>query len=140
MPDTPKFFYLSFLLLLNIYCIIVTMRFRLIKNTGRHLLPKVYINPNDFLSEPSYSGKIKVSVRKITSTFSLSSGVAQQISEHVGKNGNRLGWFYHRKVSDDPNVWLETENYILTVREKKILLSDTDWLNDSKMDALKVDW
>ena len=58
---------------------------RLIKKTGRHLLTKVYINPNDFLPEPSNNGKIKVNVRKITSTFTLSSGVARQISEHVAK-------------------------------------------------------
>ena len=55
------------------------------------------------------------------------------------RSGNRLGRFYHRKVSDDPNVCLETKNYILTVREKKILLSDTDWLNDNIIDALKAD-
>ena len=85
MPDTQKLFYLNFSLLLNLYCIIVTIRFRLIKNTGRHLFPKTYLNSNEFLLEPLYCGKTKVSVRKITSTFDLSSGVAQQISEHVGK-------------------------------------------------------
>ena len=85
MPDTRKLFYLYFLLLLTFYCIIVTIRFRVIRYTGRHLLPYVYINPNEFLPEPLYSGKIKVSVRKITSTFGLSSGIAQQISEHIGK-------------------------------------------------------
>ena len=85
MSDTQKSFYLHFLFLLNLYYIIVTMRFRLIKNTGTHLLPKVYLNPNDFLPGPSYSGKTKVSVLKITSAFGLSSGVVQQFYEHVGK-------------------------------------------------------
>ena len=95
----------------------------LIKNTGRHLLPKVYINSNDFLREPSYSGK--VSVRKITSTFGLSNGVTQKISEHVGKkwklvwlilSSRKYLWFiidriYWRRnqraieVSDDPKVF-----------------------------------
>ena len=135
--------------LLTFYCIIVTIRFRLIKSTGRHLPPKVYINSNDFLPERSYS------VRKITSTFGLSSGVAQQNSEHVGKkwksdwlilSSGKYSWFtigriYWKRnqtaieVSDNPRVWLKTDNYILTVKEKKILLSDTEWLNDNIMDA-----
>ena len=117
----------------------------LIKNTGRHLLPKVYINPNDFLSESSYSGKTKVSVQKITLTFGLSRGVVSQISEHDGKkwksvslllSSEKYSWFtidrtYWKRnqiaieVLDDPNVWLETDNYILIVEEKKNLLSDT---------------
>ena len=45
-------------------------------NTLSHILPKLYINPDNFLSEPSYSDKIRISVQKITSTFDLSSGVA----------------------------------------------------------------
>ena len=60
MLSTRKLFYLHFLLLLKLYYIIVTIRLRLIKNTDRHLLPKVYINLNDFLLEPSYIGKIKI--------------------------------------------------------------------------------
>ena len=32
-------------------------------------------------------------------------------------------------------MWLETDSYILTVKEKKILLSDTEWLNNNIMDA-----
>ena len=39
------------------------------------------------------------------------------------------------EVSDDLKVCLETDIYILTVKEKKILLSDTKWLNDNIMDA-----
>ena len=39
------------------------------------------------------------------------------------------------EVSDDPKVWLETDNYTLTVKEKKILLSDTEWINDNIMDV-----
>ena len=118
--------------------------FRLIKNTGRHLLPKVYMNPNDFLSEESYSGK--VSLLKITLTFGFSSGAALQISEHVGKkwksawlilSSEKYSWltidliYWKRnqtaiEVSDNLKVWLETNNYILTVKEKKILLKDTE--------------
>ena len=78
IPESCTIF--IFWLLLNLYYIIIT-RFRLIKNNCRHLLPKIYINPNDFLLEPSHSGKIKVSLRKITLTFGLSSGVAQQIGK-----------------------------------------------------------
>ena len=33
-------------------------------------------------------------------------------------------------------MWLETDNYIFTVK-KKILLSDIEWLNDHIMDNLK---
>ena len=73
----------------------------------------------------------------------------------LGRRGNWLGWFYHSKnifgspsrriywkrnqtameVSDEIKVWLETDNYILTIKEKKILVSDTEWLNDNTMDA-----
>ena len=124
MPDTRKLFCLHFLLLLNLYYILVTIRLRLIKNTGRYLLPKLCINPNDFLLETSYSGKIKFSVRKITSTFGLTSGVDQQISEHVEKKWksawlilssekyssftiDRIYWKRNQTsivVSDDPNM------------------------------------
>ena len=128
MPDTQKLLYLDFLLLLNLYYIIVTIRFRLIKNTSRHLLPKVNINTNDFLPQPSYSSKIKFSVRKITSTFDLLRGVAQQISEHVGMKwksawlilaSEKYTWFtidliyWERnqtatEASDDPKYKLHT--------------------------------
>ena len=50
--ETRKLFCLYFSLLLNLYYIIVTIKFQLIKDTVSHLLPKVYINPNDFLPEP----------------------------------------------------------------------------------------
>ena len=53
----PKIVHLNLLLLLNFYCIFVTTRFPLIKNTARNLLPKFYIKPNGFLPEQSYSGK-----------------------------------------------------------------------------------
>ena len=76
------YYYLTYL---TLNYIIVTISFRLIKNITRHLLPKVYINPNDIMPDLSYSGKIKVSVRKVTSTFGLSSDVAKPISEHFGK-------------------------------------------------------
>ena len=45
----------------------------------------------DFLPGPSYSGKTKFSVLKITSAFGLSSGVVQQFYEHVLESENRLG-------------------------------------------------
>ena len=69
LRDTRKLFYLHFLSLLNLFTV----------------LPKVYINTNDFLPEPWCSVKIKAILRKITSTFGLSSGVAQEMSEHVEK-------------------------------------------------------
>ena len=85
----------------------------------------------------------------------MSSDVAQQISEDVGKkwksawlipSSEKYYWFtinhiyWERnqtaiEVSDNPRVWLETDSYILTVKEKKILLSDTEWLNNNIMDA-----
>ena len=65
MPDALKLFYLHFLLLLNLCYIIVTIRLRLIENTGGYLLPKVYLNPNDFQPEPPFIGKIKFTVLKI---------------------------------------------------------------------------
>ena len=99
--------------------------------------------------------KLKVRVRKITSTFGLSSDVAQQISEHVGKKWksawpilsssekyscftiDRIYWKRYQtaiEVSNDQKVWLETDNYTFTVKEKKILLRDTEWLNDNITD------
>ena len=76
------YYYLTYL---TLNYIIVTISFLLIKNITRQLLPKVYIKHNDIMPDLSYSGKIKVSVRKVTSTFGLSSGVAKPISEHFGK-------------------------------------------------------
>ena len=32
-------------------------------------------------------------------------------------------------------MWLETDKYILTVKEKKILLSSIEWLNNNIIDA-----
>ena len=83
-------------------------------------------------------------------TFDLSYGVTQQISEHARKkwesawlilSSEKYSWFtidhsYWKRnqtvieVSDDPKVWLETDNNVLTGKEKKILLNDTEWLND----------
>ena len=60
MRDTRKLFYMHFIIIKTFTISLLLFRFRLTKNTGRHLLPKVYINPNDFLPEPLYSGKIKV--------------------------------------------------------------------------------
>ena len=57
----------------------------------RSVLPKVYINLNVFPPELSYSGKIKVSLGKITSTFGLSSGAAQQNFWNVGMK-SKLAW------------------------------------------------
>ena len=37
------------------------------------------------------------------------------------------------ELSNNPKVRLETYNYMLTVEEKKILLSYTEWLNDNIM-------
>ena len=34
-------------------------------------------------------------------------------------------------------MWLETDNYINTVKEKEILLSDIEWLNNSIMDVVQ---
>ena len=113
------------------------------------------IGSNDFLPDPSYYGKIKVSLQNITSGFNLSSGAVQQISEHFAKkwksawlilSSEKYSWFtinriYWKRdqtaiwVSADPKVWLETDNYILTVKEKKIHLSDTELLSDNIMDA-----
>ena len=42
------------------------------------------------------------------------------------------------EISDDSNsskVWLKTADYLLTEKEKNILLSDTEWFNDNIMDA-----
>ena len=64
MPDTQKLFFLHFFIMMK---------------------PLLDVNLNDSLLKPSYSGKIKVSTRKITSTFGLSNAVAQQIYEYVGK-------------------------------------------------------
>ena len=133
-------------------------RFQIIENRGTFLLPRIYINPSDFLPEAAYKGKIKVSVRKITSAFGSSSSVALQISNFVGRKCksdwlilspqkhswftiDRLYWKGNRKameISDDSNsskVWLKTTDYLLTEKEKNILLSDTEWLNDNIMDA-----
>ena len=105
IPENYSICILFYLLLLNLYYIIVTIRFRLIKDTDRHLLSKVYINYNDFLPEPSCSGKIKVSVRKINSAFGLSSGVAQQIPEHLGKRRKSAWLIYHwNNILGSPSI------------------------------------
>ena len=99
--------------------------------------------------------KLKSLYEKSPQHFGLSTGVAQEISDHVGKkwksdwlilSSEKYSWFtidriYWKRiqtaieVSDDPKVWLETENSILTVKENKILLSDTEWLNNNIMDV-----
>ena len=61
--------------------------------------------------------------------------------KHSWFTNDRLYWKGNRKaieISDDSNsskVWLETADYLLTEKEKNILLSDTEWFNDNIMDA-----
>ena len=133
-------------------------RFQIIENRGKLLPPRIYINPSEFLPDADYNGKIEASVRKITSAFGSSSSVALQISDFVGRKWksawlilspqkhswftiDRFYWKGNRKameILDDSNsskVWLKTADYLLTEKEKNILLRDTEWLNNNIMDA-----
>ena len=125
------------------------------RNRGKLLLPRIYINPSDFLPEAAYKGKIKVSVRKITSVLPALPCKSPTFVERIWKSAwlilspqkhslfttDRLYWKGDRKameISDDSNsskVWLKTADYLLTEKEKNIFLSDTEWLNDNIMDA-----
>ena len=62
--------------------------FRLTKNTGRHLLPKVCINPNDFLPEPSYNGKRKSNIWLLNPCIYL--GVVSSCIQVLGFHLQRL--------------------------------------------------
>ena len=62
-------------------------RFQIIENRGKLLLPRIYINPIEFLLEAAYKGKIKVSVRKITSAFGHRAVLPCKSPTLSGENG-----------------------------------------------------
>ena len=60
----------------------------MIENKGKFLLPGIYINQSSAIPKTACNGKIKVSVRKFTSTFGLSSDVSKQISQYTDKTSS----------------------------------------------------
>ena len=149
MPDYQKLFYSYFLSLLNLYYIIVTIRFRLIKNAGRHLLLKVYTNPHVVYQNHHTVAKSKSVYEKSLRHLAFQAVLLNTFQSTLKRSENRPAQFYHKKyfwfiinwkrnqtaseVSDDPKVQLETYNCIL--RGGKIIFSHTKWLYNNLMDA-----
>ena len=133
-------------------------KFRIItESIAKDILPRIYLcDTTDKMPGLTYNGKIKVSVRNITATFGVSSGVAQNISRIIGKiwksawlilPPEQMSWFTVEKVCwkttkraisvvEQPisKTWTKNRHYHLTEQNKNILQED-GWLNDNLMDA-----
>ena len=103
-----------------------------------------------------------VSTRKLTSTFGLSSGLANQLSSCICDRKWKSSWLVltpekhswytiHRILwkgkscpqnesppqVESPTIWLKNNLYELTEAEKEVLETSDAWLNDNLMDARK---
>ena len=126
----------------------------------KSLLPRVYITfTHEVLGKlPSWNGKIKVSVRKITQMFGRFSGVALSLSGIIDAHNWRSAWLilnpeehswyqiekiYWKSCSSDEKdenavtdaFWIKNDLYNLLHEDLEILRSKTSWLNDRIMDA-----
>ena len=128
-------------------------------------MPRVYLDFYDNVLErlPRRGNKIKVSVNKLSRHFGPNSGAIDDVSKAIGNKNWRSAWlliekrkyswfvidrvFWKEKIrvntiqeSDmviDANLdeWLHNRMYILTQKDKEVLLSKDEWLNDQLMDA-----
>ena len=111
------------------------------------LLLRIHIHPSNVLPNPTFKGKVKVSVRKMISSFGVSSGICKSISQHIGDRKwksawlvlrpDEHSWFIMERVfwKNSHTWWVKNDKYNLTKEEKDILLDDRSWLNDNLMDA-----
>ena len=127
------------------------------ESIAKDILPRIYLcDTTDKMTGLTYNGKINLSVRNITATFGVSSGVAENISRIIGKNWKcawlilspeQMSWFTVEKVywkttkrginvEEHPisKTWIKNRHYHLTEQDKNILQED-GWLNDNLMDA-----
>ena len=69
-------------------------RFQIVKQKGKRLLPRVYIDTHEKFEHSSYQNMIKVSVRKLTKLFGQNT---YQILLKKKKDGNQLGLSFVKK-------------------------------------------
>ena len=111
------------------------------------LLLRIHIHPSNVLPNPTFKGKVKVSVRKMISSFGVSSGICKSISQHIGDRKwksawlvlrpDEHSWFIMERVfwKNSHTWWVKNDQYNLTKEEKDILLDDRSRLNDNLIDA-----
>ena len=139
----------------------------IIKEKQNDILPRVYLNFYDNVLErlPRRGNKIKVSVNKLSRHFGPNSGAIDDVSKAIGNKNWRSAWlliekrkyswfvidriFWKEKkkvntiqesdmvIDAHPDEWLHNRMYILTQKDKEVLLSKDEWLNDQLMDAVQ---
>ena len=73
------------------------------------LLLRIHIHPSNVLPNPTFKGKVKVSVRKMISSFGVSSGICKSISQHIDDRKWKSAWLVLRP---DEHSWFIYEiNY-----------------------------
>ena len=131
---------------------------------GEKLLPRIHIYPSNVLPDETSNGKVKVSVRKMISSFGVSSDICNSISQHICNRKWKSAWLVlkpdghswffiervfwknvQRKIvshvsADEKHpisshTWVKNDQYNLTMRGKDILFDERSWLNDNLMDA-----
>ena len=133
-------------------------RFQMIKEPGKKVLPKIYIN-RDIKYQTLPDGDLIVSVRSLLKTYGQGSGLLMQIAEIIQLktwksawltlSPEKLSWytikkFYWKKanntVTNVDNVslsktWIKNDHYHLKEEDKDILQKKDEWLNDNLIDA-----
>ena len=64
----------------------------MIKSSGKSLLPHISLNSANAVLKPKFNEKNKVSVRKITAAFGLSSDVVTKILQYVNSKKWKSSW------------------------------------------------
>ena len=94
-----------------------------------------------------YNGKIRGSTRKLNKIFGASSGVALQLSNDFGCEKWRSSWLLLKRQKhswfsiecifwkNPKSIWLNNDNYRLTISDRELLESPNGLLNDQLMDA-----
>ena len=125
---------------------------QIIKGKGPALLPKIYVDTSKPFGNPFHE-KIMASTRKLTSTFGLSSGLANQLSSCICDRKWKSSWLVltpekhswytiHRILwkgkscpqnesppqVESPTIWLKNNLYELTEADKEVLETSDAWL------------
>ena len=137
----------------------------IIKEKQNDILPRVCLDfyDNVLVRLPRRGNKIKVSVNKLSRHFGPNSGAIDDVSKAIGNKNCRSAWLLIKKrkyrwfvidrvfwkekkkvntiqepdmvIDAHPDEWLHDRMYILTEKDKEVLLSKDEWLNDQLMDA-----
>ena len=111
-------------------------RLKIIEISGKHFLPRLYINPIDALPKSTFNGKIKVTVQKITAAFGSASGIAMDITQYADRNW-RPAWLI---LSLEEYSWFIIDWVYCRKQIKPQVIKVSDDSLDQKMVTKAENW